>query len=551
LSRDDNKQPTPEVGTVVAGKYRIERTLAEGGTGVVMAATHLRLDQSVALKFLRSDVSTEWDALARFTREAKAAAQLRSEHVAHVLDAGVTDDGTPYMVMEYLEGRSLARVLDAQGSLEVATAAEYVIQTCEGLAEAHSRGIVHRDIKPHNLFLVEHSAGWAWVKILDFGISKSVTSAVPYVTAAMVGAPCYRSPEALQSKSSADHRADIWSLGATLHELLVGRPPFDAALPLPELIVAILERPAPPLRQLRADVPEALEAIVARCLAKDREARFRSAGEMAMALLPFAPARARAPAERALLMRPAFQVAKQESDPAPAMTLPISRHDGAAEPVRDTPLPLLTHADESSRTAAVAEVRQPRSRRWIGVATLAAAAVLIFSTILVAGMDRQTSPVVPSVAVPMLTRPETVALPPPPAPPAQPEFVELVVRASPPSAQITVDGSPVPNPFHASYPKDNDVHRIAALAGGYEPKAEDVTLLNNVVVDLSLSPQASPPPTRDLPPAPQVARVDRPARRASTPGAPAATSTGAITGEPTGGRPPQRPIETRDPYGNP
>jgi len=122
-------------GTVVAGKYRVERTLAEGGMGLVVAATHLHLEQRVSLKFLRVEVtSLQWDALARFSREAKAVAQLRSEHVAHVLDAGVTDEGTPYMVMEYLEGRSLAGALQIDGPLDVASATEFAIQACEGLA---------------------------------------------------------------------------------------------------------------------------------------------------------------------------------------------------------------------------------------------------------------------------------------------------------------------------------------------------------------------------------------------------------------------------------
>jgi serine/threonine protein kinase len=140
--------------------------------GVVLAAKHLQLDETVALKFLRAHASSDPDALARFTREARAAAKLKSEHVARVLDAGIADDATPYTVMEYLEGRTLGRVLADQGRLDATTATEYAIQACEGLAEAHARGIVHRDIKPENLFLVERSQGWRVLKILDFGISK-------------------------------------------------------------------------------------------------------------------------------------------------------------------------------------------------------------------------------------------------------------------------------------------------------------------------------------------------------------------------------------------
>ena len=326
-------------GTVVAGKYRVERTLAEGGMGLVVAATHLHLEQRVALKFLRGEVSShQWDALARFSREAKAVAQLRSEHVAHVLDAGVTEEGTPYMVMEYLEGRSLAGVLEAEGALAVAVAAEYAIQACEGLAEAHARGIVHRDIKPYNLFLTERSHGQRSLKIVDFGISKFASSD-NVVTGVIVGSPCYMSPEQLRSTASVDHRSDIWSLGATLYELLAGHAAFDSSQTLPELVTAILDMPTPNLREARADVPEGLAAVVTRCLSKDREERFQSAGEVALALLAFAPARAHVVAERAASMKPAFVLPPEEAQtsPEPPSTarslLPVSNEaDAPAEP---------------------------------------------------------------------------------------------------------------------------------------------------------------------------------------------------------------------------
>jgi len=171
--------------------------------GVVVAATHLQLHQTVALKFLRAEISTQGDGLARFMREARAAAQLKSEHVARVLDLGITEDGTPYMAMEYLEGKSLAETLRNHGPLDIATVAEYGIQACEGLAEAHARGIVHRDIKPENLFLVERSPGHRTVKILDFGISKYALSDVPNLaTSVIMGSPCYMSPEQLRSTAS-------------------------------------------------------------------------------------------------------------------------------------------------------------------------------------------------------------------------------------------------------------------------------------------------------------------------------------------------------------
>ncbi len=589
-------------GMVVAGKYRVDRTLAEGGMGLVVAATHLHLEQRVALKFLRGEVHShhQWDALARFSREAKAVAQLRSEHVAHVLDAGVTEEGTPYMVMEYLEGRSLAGTLQADGPLEVAVAAEYVIQACEGLAEAHAHGIVHRDIKPYNLFLTERSPGRCVVKIVDFGISKFAFSD-HVVTGVIVGSPCYMSPEQLRSTASVDHRSDIWSLGATLYELLAGRAAFDASQTLAELVTAILNKPTPNLRDVRPDVPPQLAAIVTRCLSQDREQRFQSAGELAMALLAFAPSRAHVPAERAASMKPAFSVPLEETETAPEK--PSS--EGSLAPVSNevragvegqTPVGLATRVANMREEIAEKEDasalppddgRDPgeeldveagmlrfRAPKWLGIATLAGAVVLVFCTILVAAPDRGnkssggTGAAALAVDAPALTRtqatpplPAAASLTPLEAPP--PELVALVVRASPPSAKITVDGTPEPqNPFSASFPKGGELHRITATADGYEPKSESVLLASDVAIDLSLDRAGSQPsaPRRvNAQPPPPVANR-RPAAAppkpvaAPPPKLPAVQATIASTGgevDSAGGRMPLRPIETRDPYGTP
>ncbi|HXN33668.1 MAG TPA: serine/threonine-protein kinase [Polyangiaceae bacterium] len=585
-------------GMVVAGKYRVERTLAEGGMGLVVAATHLHLEQRVALKFLRGEVSShhQWDALARFSREAKAVAQLRSEHVAHVLDAGVTDEGTPYMVMEYLEGRSLAGALQADGPLDVAIAVEYAIQACEGLAEAHAHGIVHRDIKPYNLFLTERSPGRRAIKIVDFGISKFAFSD-NVITGVIVGSPCYMSPEQLRSTASVDHRSDIWSLGATLFELLAGRAAFDASQTLPELVTAILDRPTPNLREVRPDVPEKLAAIVARCLSKDREERFQSAGEVAMALLAFAPARAHVPAERAASMKPGFTAPPEDPEATPPEKSSLS--EGSLAPVSNelpvdreglTPVGLATRVagmneaeevekgggslsppgrsrDAGEELEMEADVLRFRAPKWLGIATLAGAVVLVFCTILVAAPDRggkQNNTPAPvaragaaasplSVAAPALTRTEA---PPPPLPaaaslaplePAAPELVELVVRASPASAKVTIDGTPVPrNPFRASYPKGGEAHRIAASADGYESKSESVSLTSDVVIELSLNRLAwQPPPVRRVAAVLQPVAPPKPVATQ----APMASTGGEV--DSAGGRMPLRPIETRDPYGNP
>jgi serine/threonine-protein kinase len=306
LRQGKAEQPYVSVGDVIAEKYRVEKVLGQGGMGFVVQATHLQLEERVALKFLHRSAMERPEIVSRFAQEARSAVKLKSEHVARVLDVGSIPDGSPFIIMEYLEGKDLAHYIDENGPLPVADAVQYVVQACEGLAEAHSRGIVHRDIKPDNLFLVERSDGWRSVKIVDFGISKAALAGAAggnqpgHQTTEILGSPYYMSPEQLRSTKNADHRADVWSLGATLFELLAAATAFDEELQLTELIVEILEKPHRRLSFYRTDVPPELEAIIDRCLEKDREKRFQNTGELAIALLPFAPRRARLSVERAV-----------------------------------------------------------------------------------------------------------------------------------------------------------------------------------------------------------------------------------------------------------
>jgi serine/threonine-protein kinase len=300
------EQPYVSVGDVIAEKYRVEKVLGQGGMGFVVQATHLQLEERVALKFLHRSAMERPEIVSRFAQEARSAVKLKSEYVARVLDVGAIPDGSPFIIMEYLEGKDLAHFIDEHGPLPVADAVQYVVQACEGLAEAHSRGIVHRDIKPDNLFLVERNDGWRSVKIVDFGISKAALAGAAggnqpgHQTTEILGSPYYMSPEQLRSTKNADHRADVWSLGATLFELLAAATAFDEELQLTELIVEILEKPHRRLSFYRTDVPPELEAIIDKCLEKDREKRFQNTGELAIALLPFAPRRARLAVERAV-----------------------------------------------------------------------------------------------------------------------------------------------------------------------------------------------------------------------------------------------------------
>jgi serine/threonine-protein kinase len=286
-------------GDVVADKYRVDRVLGEGGMGIVVAATHEHLDQRVALKFLLPAMAANPEIVQRFVREARAAVRIHSEHVARVLDVG-TYDGSPFMVMEYLEGGDLAQVLAERGELPVGDAVGYLLEACEAIAEAHSLGIVHRDLKPANLYLARRSGGKPSVKVLDFGISKAPatgTEANLTRTSALMGSPSYMSPEQLVSAASVDFRADIWALGVVLYEMLTRQLPFTAQS-MPELVGTILQQTPAPIVSLRQGVPVGLQSVVDRCLQKDPAQRFANIAELARALLPFGPSRSEDSVER-------------------------------------------------------------------------------------------------------------------------------------------------------------------------------------------------------------------------------------------------------------
>jgi tRNA A-37 threonylcarbamoyl transferase component Bud32 len=289
-------------GDILAGKYRIDRVLGVGGMGVVVAAHHLQLDERVAIKFLLPEMLAQQDAVMRFSREARAAVKIKSEHVARVTDVGTLETGAPYMVMEYLEGADLAELV-RRGPLPLTQAVDFVLQACEAIAEAHALGIVHRDLKPANLFLATLPGGVQSVKVLDFGISKltglSASGGQDSATRtkALMGSPLYMSPEQMESSKDVDVRSDLWALGIIVYELIAGVSPFVADT-MPELILRIMSSAPPSLRERRADVPAGLDAAILRCLVKDRAQRWQSVGDLAAALAPFGTRKARLSAER-------------------------------------------------------------------------------------------------------------------------------------------------------------------------------------------------------------------------------------------------------------
>jgi serine/threonine protein kinase len=274
-------------GTILAGKYQVERVLGQGGMGCVVSAMHLQLGQRVAIKFLLPEALRIPEAVERFLREARAAVRLKSEHVGRVIDVGQFDDGAPYMVMEFLEGMDLSQYLHRQGPLAPSHAVDLILQGLEAIAEAHSMGIVHRDLKPANLFLTRRADGGPLVKVLDFGISKASQGAENFSltrTTAIMGSPGYMSPEQLRSAKDCDARTDIWAVGVILFELTTGRQPFGGDT-ITELAVKVAIDPTPPMHL--PNNPPGFEPVVQRCLAKDVGHRFQNVAELAAALAAF------------------------------------------------------------------------------------------------------------------------------------------------------------------------------------------------------------------------------------------------------------------------
>jgi len=328
--------------------------------GLVVLARHVKLDQTVAIKMLRPEARQRPGVVARFAREARAAAKLKSDHVVRIYDVDEDDDGTPFFVMEHLTGTDLEQVSSEEGPLEVARAVDYVLQACEAVAEAHALGMVHRDLKPANLFLVRKRDGRAIVKLLDFGISKTDAQAEDVALtspAAILGSPLYMSPEQLKSTRDVDGRTDIWSLGVVLYQLLAGELPFSGKTAT--ALAAQIASDAPhPLRERRPEIAPELAAAVERCLSKEPTDRFENALELARALAPFAATDAKAASSRLERVARAAIV----DDPALGATQPA---DETAEPAVGSARVTETFANEKESNPDLAKTTGSPSARSV------------------------------------------------------------------------------------------------------------------------------------------------------------------------------------------
>jgi len=446
----------PKVGLLLQGRYRVLKKLGEGGMGAVYEAHHELIGKRLALKCLHTQFLSHKEVVERFYREANAATAVGNEHIIEVSDVGKFDDGAPYIIMEFLEGVEFGKLLDTVGSLPVARLVRIITQVCDALGAAHARGIVHRDMKPENVYLVKRGTDSDFVKVLDFGISKmkesneSLSGPSLTKTGTALGTPYYMPPEQAQGVRDVDHRADIYAVGVILYQGLTGRLPFDAES-YPALMVKIMTDTPVPIEQLRSDVPPALAAVVTRAMCRDRAQRFSSTAELAEALRPF-----------------------RELDSTPVMLAAV-RPSGDDQ---TTPFGW----SETARTTGPSQGAGGRRGLLIGGGV--GAMVVVGALVAALGSRTPTPETPPDQAALVPTQPVVAPTPQPlpvpqPVPqvqqplpmgiavPPKPTEVQVSIKATPSEARIYIGDVEFPNPMDAWRPRSLDPVRIRVEANGH------------------------------------------------------------------------------------
>ena len=310
---------------IIDGKYRLIRLIGRGGMGSVWEGQHIQLGRRVAIKFIEADHANSAEAVARFDNEAKAAAAIQSKYAISIEHHGVTPDGRPFIVMEFLSGEPLDKRLEKFGRLSLQDTARIIQQVSRGLAKAHERGIIHRDLKPENIFLVaDEEDGSEIAKVLDFGIAKIKTDGLSISnntrTGAILGTPYFMSPEQARGLRDIDHRADIWSLGVIAYRCVTGKLPFDGES-VGDLLVKICVAPLPMPSLLVPTLPQTFDAWFARALEREPSARFPNVSEAAHALAECA----------------GITVRRSNNNPMPAAMPPSAHTAGLVPPTTPSP----------------------------------------------------------------------------------------------------------------------------------------------------------------------------------------------------------------------
>ncbi len=494
----DNADVPPEdplVGRVIQERFRVEKKLGQGGMGAIYLAEHLLLQKRVAIKCLHAGLASNPEVVRRFKNEAVAASSIGHPNIVEVMDMGRFEDGTFYMVLEYLQGRDFQEDLDRSGAQPVEKVAHIGVQVCAALGAAAKKGIVHRDLKPENVFLTTRHGDADFVKVLDFGISKILDGTGGATkTGELMGTPYYMAPEQVLGDREISHLADVYALGVILFQALSGDVPFDGNT-LAQIIMKIATEEAPPLEQRAPIVPPPLSRLVARMLSKDPAARPQDFQEVALGLGPFlAPT---SPFARA--------GALEKIDAIPPLAATPPAHHGAAA-TQATQFGTLPAATPQAFAAS-------RTRRW-GPGRLSArqkaagaigALVLVFTMVWI------------SVDSGAEGSAEVVAEQP------VPERVRIQISTVPPRAKLFLDDRVLENPFDGEFDKDDETHELVVKLDGYEDERRELSFASSAELVIPLSkdgggdePPAAPTGSRSAAPRPSSGTKPSPSSGAST-----------------------------------
>jgi tRNA A-37 threonylcarbamoyl transferase component Bud32 len=471
--------------------------------GIVYEAEHLLLRRRVAIKCLHAQFAASPHSVKRFHNEALAASSIGHPNIIEVPDMGRFSDGTFYMVLEYLEGRDLAQLIDHEGPQPIGRVVKILSQVCDALGVAHAKGIVHRDLKPENIFLVRREGDPYFPKVVDFGVAKFKEAEDHKLTrtGSALGTPYYMSPEQISGKREIDERTDVYALGVILFQALTATYPIQAES-YPLLVVKICQESPPLLHELRSDVPPELSAIVARMLAKSPADRFASANEVRAALAPFhhlntaPPAILHPEATRGMhtgVLGVAFAAGPSTGANGVASTGalgPMTR-DSQADTRPDGPGRASFAADP--RAASVSAGSKLPLIVALGAVLLAIVVVVAFVAL---SLREQPAPIVRTIA-------------PPPPPPEAPRVVtvHLSIETVPAGAELFLDGERVANPFEAEVPQGDDSHLLEARLEGHREVVQHVRFryAQRMRLELQRLPEPTAPvvsATRTVQPAP-------------------------------------------------
>ena len=480
-------------------KYRLDQLLEVGGMGAVYVGTHTKLQKQVAIKVLRRELAQIPDMIERFQREAIAASRIGHESIVNVSDLGTGRDGSPFLVMEFLNGHTLAARIRQHGAMTIPTACAIAREILDPIHAAHQAGIIHRDLKPENVFIVRGSRGES-LKILDFGISRVMEAQgesenrLTY-TGQVMGTPYYMAPEQAAGRSDLGPPVDVYATGVILYEMLSGAVPFEAGN-YNTIIYKVLAGQYEPLSKRLTGVPPDLEAVVARAMSLQPEARFATAAEFAAALEPFA-------------FGSAFNVGSSGHMPV----LPGSSPRMPVPPGSSPQMPVV-HAHAPSTPRADVTHAGPR-RRWllVTIAALALGGAAVAGIVLASQSGDGDPDEEPTAASKKAEEPA----PPPaaaaaPAPAAEVPRVVIHFEVDPPDAVVTADGEPVTG-GELVRPRSDDTVEIAVSRDGYTGKTRTLSLADSRTVEVILEklPTAAapaPPPSRKKKPGKKKAEGD-------------------------------------------